>query len=743
MLPTESMTVCILMYFLYHVGAFTQYGNLLAISNNMFITNNHSLPGNGKLKLRVYFTAKGELADSIFLLLDQKQIKRLPERDIAVITTKAFPARFKNIKNNFVKRSFKGRFNGFYYKKMYDGSMNKIAMHAVEREHYSNKIQGVQYDLETFKGFLPEATSNGDCGIPLVLDTGYGYVIVGFHSLYHVGENMGSSAALFYEDLNDLVGEDMVVEVSSVEVEHEIKQIPKSYIDFHNSGEIVYHGELAGFRTRPKHHVVDSEIATQCYGRTIGGLLMERRLVGPVMDNWRPQQVGLKEMIKPIEYMDELVVESCCNQFFEYILKELDPSELQLLHTYPLEVAVNGAPGIEYVDAIKKSTSMGYPWKKTKRGFLEPLDDDRFQDGVKFNREIEDKIFARLEKMKQGLRVHPIFSSNLKDEPVSLKKFLNCKTRVFYSCPTDFLIIVRMCFMGFCRLVQRNRFIFKMAVGLNCHSIEWDQLYQYMATQPTNRTIAGDYAFFDKKLKIMMMRHVMQLVIRLYEVAGLCSNEELLIFKVIVHDMVNPSVDYFGMLIQLLGGEVSGHQMTTVFNCLCNVVYMMYCYSLLEPNRNTFFDDVNIMTLGDDHIMTVSNVCSNFNHSNIQKIMLDLGVDYTMAEKDAQTVPFIPLEQAPFLKRTFSFSQELGCYVAPLDKNSIVKMLVIQVASKTVSLSEQLAQALCSANSEAFYHGKEFFDEFQFFINGLEMSDELRYYMTLFPLNSWDQTILI
>jgi len=725
-----------------HIGSFTQYGNLLAISNNKFITNNHSLPENGGLKMKVYFNAKGDLSDSVCLLLKQSQIQRFPERDLAVITTKAFPARFKNISNNFVKRSFHGRYDGFYFKKMEDGSMVKIAMHGVAREHYVAKIQGQNYDLEVFKGYLPEPTSNGDCGTPLVLNTGFGYVIVGFHSLYHVGENMGSSAAFFYEDLEEIVAEQMDVQVDVVEVSHEVRPAGKSYIDYHESGHIVYHGELAGFRARPKHHVIQSEIASQCFGRKIGGHLIEDRLVAPVMDNWRPQQVGLKEMVHPIQYMDEEIVALCCDNFFKYIVRELPESELELLHTYPIEVAVNGAPGIKYVDAIKKSTSMGYPWKKTKRAYLEPLEDDRFQDGVKFNPEIEQKIFARLEKMKAGLRVHPIFSSNLKDEPVSLKKFLSCKTRVFYSCPTDFLIIVRMCFMGFCRMAQRNRFVFKMAVGLNCHSIEWDELYRYMATQPTNRTIAGDYAFFDKKLKVMMMRHVMDIVIRLYEHAGLCTPVEILIFKVIVHDMVNPSVDYFGMLIQLLGGEVSGHQMTTVFNCLCNVVYMMYCYHVLECGKQDFFDNVNIMTLGDDHIMTVSEYCREFNHTNIQRVMLDLGVDYTMAEKDAETVPFIQLEEAPFLKRTFRFSKELNCYVAPLDVQSIFKMLVIQTASKTISLSEQLAQALCAANSEAFYHGKVFFVEFQNFVDRLEKSDKLKHYITLFPHLSWDQCVL-
>ena len=69
-------------------------------------------------------------------------------------------------------------------------------------------------------------------------------------------------------------------------------------------------------------------------------------------------------------------------------------------------------------------------------------------------------------------------------------------------------------------------------------------------------------------------------------------------------------------------------------------------------------------------------------------------------------------------------------------------MMVIQTASKSVSLSEQLAQALCSANSEAFYHGKKFFVDFQNFIKKLKKSDELEHYITLFPHLSWEQCVV-
>ena len=350
------------------------------------------------------------------------------------------------------------------------------------RGQYHGKVQNGMHIHTMWRSETTDPTVGGDSGAPWIAETGYGPVIVGLHSKLH-NQTIPVCSAVFFEDVQ-LWAAPQAVQVGTIEVIEPIVQKDRSYIDYHKERRMTYHGELDGFRMRPKHHVYETEIADQVLGRTIGTHLVERRLVAPVMDTWRPQQVALHEMVTPVSTMNEVFLEECVDTFFVHCIESLPKEELELLHPYPLEVAVNGAPGITFVDSIKKSTSMGYPWRTTKRKYIVPLEDIRFQDGVKFTPEVEERILDRLERLKKGVRLHPVFSASLKDEPVSLKKFAACKTRVFFCCPADFLVLVRMCFMSFCRLVMRNPYVFCVAIGLNPHSSDWQKVWDHLSQFP-------------------------------------------------------------------------------------------------------------------------------------------------------------------------------------------------------------------------------------------------------------------
>jgi hypothetical protein len=116
------------------------------------------------------------------------------------------------------------------------------------------------------------------------------------------------------------------------------------------------------------------------------------------------------------------------------------------------------------------------------------------------------------------------------------------------------------------------------------------------------------------------------------------------------------------------------------------------------------------MTYGDDNFMNVRKGCDWFNHTSIQNCLAQIGIKYTMADKEAKSVPYIHIKDVSFLKRTFRYDDDLQCYVAPLEHDSINKMLTIQVKSKTISAE---AQSLCAINSairEYFFYGKEEFE---------------------------------
>jgi hypothetical protein len=717
------------------IGNFITKFHVLAISEFVFITNNHNLQEQEHYDLTFHFGGI-KSGDEIRFRVQEKQIRRIPERDICIIHTKAVPNRFKRIRENFPRRTYSGCFNGVIFTKSENGEPIQKNLLITRPGRVDETISGNHYSYDCIVGRVEPETVFGDSGAPWTAETGYGPVIVGLHA-FRRSSGTVACTRVFLEDIHEWC-RPMMSEVGVIEVVGSILQKEKSYIDYHKEKYITYHGELSGFRSRPKHHVYETELADHIFGKQVCGKTVERRLTGPVMDNWRAQQVSLTEFVIPVSTMNEVILEDCLDVMFKRFDDLLNEHEKQMFHPYPIEVAINGAPGITFVDSIKKSTSMGYPWRKTKRAYLVPLEDDRFQDGVEFTPEVMLRIHDRLERLKKGIRMHPVFSASLKDEPVSFKKFAACKTRVFFCCPADFLILVRMCFMSFCRVVQRNPFIFNVAVGLNPHSIDWQRIFDHLSVNPKANTVAGDHVFYDKKMQLVLLKTIMIRIIGMFEKYGNLDKEELCVYYALVEDMVNPSVDYFGMLVSFMGGEVSGHQMTTILNCMCTVTYIMYCYHVTFSKIDDFFDHVAIISLGDDHVFTVSDERKELCHTKVQEILQNLGLNYTMAEKDKESIPFIELEDAPFLKRKFVYSSALGHIVGPIEVDTIFKMLTVSVESKAVTKEEQLAQSLCCAVSEAFFHGEEFFKEFVEFIDALPKSERLKLQIEKYPSLTWD-----
>jgi hypothetical protein len=170
---------------------------------------------------------------------------------------------------------------------------------------------------------------------------------------------------------------------------------------------------------------------------------------------------------------------------------------------------------------------------------------------------------------------------------------------------------------------------------------------------------------------------------------------------------------------------------------------MRYCYFQLNPEKTavTFQDNVKLMTYGDDNIMGVSKNAEWFNHTAIQKVLGDIGITYTMAEKEAESVPFISIWEASFLKRTWRFEEDLDDYACPLDHDSIEKSLMTWVASKTISAEEQMVAIITSAIREYFYYGREVFERKRRLLQGAIKHHKLEAYTCETTLPSWQYLV--
>ena len=387
----------------------------------------------------------------------------------------------------------------------------------------------------------------------------------------------------------------------------------------------------------------------------------------------------------------------------------LSHSEINKLTPYTTFTSINGAEGVTYVDKINRSTSAGFPWNRSKKHFLNDIPPAHgLENPVDITFEIKIRVEAMLDKLAKGQRCYPVFKAHLKDEPVTFKKAKMGKTRVFAGAPMDFTIVVRKFYLSFIRVLQSNKFIFESAPGTIAQSIEWQMIYEYLIKFGKKRIVAGDYAKFDKRMSPAVMMLAFEMIVDLCELSNNFTDIDLKIMRAIATDISFPFMDFFGDLIQFHGSNPSGHPLTVIINGLVNSIYMRYAYYELNPNKecDSFHENVNLMTYGDDNIMGVNQTHDWFNHTAIAKVLQDVDIGYTMADKEAESIPFIDIRDANFLKRSWKYDEDVGAIVCPLEHDSIEKMLMTWTRSKNICSQEQIISVVASANMEYFWYGK-------------------------------------
>jgi hypothetical protein len=111
--------------------------------------------------------------------------------------------------------------------------------------------------------------------------------------------------------------------------------------------------------------------------------------------------------------------------------------------------------------------------------------------------------------------------------------------------------------------------------------------------------------------------------------------------------------------------------------------------------------------------MSVKEGFDEYNHTSISNTLALDNIIYTMADKEAKSVPFIKNEECNFLKRSSIMNKELGLYLAPLEESTLKKMLHCHLRSKALSMEESSIEAIKNVSYESFFHGKEFYEDYR------------------------------
>lgn len=606
-------------------------------------------------------------------------------------------------------------------------------------------VEMLQQTMPVYMGIGTKMTKQGDCGALGVAVTPRGPVILGLHTLGHnqtvgfphVTKDVLETLCVSEDPVVEGGGEPMLSlngETVLVEPHH------KSIFRYLPEGVANIYGSFSGFRPKPRSRVC----ATPLQDEMLKHFECELEFGRPNMSGWEPWHINVKEMVCPNTDIDQAILDHCVEHFASDIIQQLDDKygeewkgELVFLSD---RAAVNGLPGVKFIDRINVNSSMGHPWCKSKKNYLISEPDEKYPEGVNFDEHVWERVRKIEERYANGQRAYPVYTAHLKDEVLPVEKIRKKKIRMFTGAPIDASLVIRKKLLSFVRLVQKNKFIFEAAPGTVAQSIEWTHIFKYLAAHGTGQIVAGDYSKFDKHMVAAIVLAAFRVIIRIYRAAGF-SDDEVREIMCIGLDTAFPVVNVNGDLIEFFGTNPSGHPLTVIINSIANSLYMRYAYCLTNPKGrdcSDFITFVNLLTYGDDNAMGISPTIPWFNHTSIQAALATIGVEYTMADKESVSRPYIHIDDCSFLKRSWRYEQDVEAYVCPLEIKSIHKSLTMWVPSDTIDKYAQMVAVISSANSEFFFHGRETFEKHHKFFRTILEEHPYRLYVCEATLPNWE-----
>ncbi len=711
------------------------------VSGQIYLVNAHFFKDlSGDTELTVFFQAsKQGVNPNLVLMIDVSTVLFKPNSDVALIELRGVPPR-PNYIDLFCKESFDAKFDGFYLRRDYDG---QITAKPVSRIRFQKDLQDnhTGCSMDAWYGITKTGCQVGDCGSILVVKTGFGPTILGIHYLGNPNVNAVCSIRVNQEYLREAVSKMTTLMIQASEVVVDAPSVKVDVVDLHKKSAFRFLDQgsamVCGSLTLPRAHG-KSRVEKTPMNEYLSKFGYETKYTQPDLASWRPWHLAAKEMVRPANLFKPSVLRECVQAYSDDIVNMI-PFDIikDTLHVYDDFTAINGAAGVTFVDKINRNTSMGHPYNHSKRYHVKavPARGENL-DPVDFDDETKQKILEVEENYRKGLRNNPIFRGNLKDEAVTELKSSLGKTRVFAGAPVAWSIVNRKYTLSFIRLIQSNQYVFECACGIICQSQEWSRLYGYLTHFGADKLVAGDFEKFDKRMCAELIQCAFDVIINVCGSSGNYSTDDLLVLRGIAIDTSFAWMNFNGDLVSFFGSNPSGHPLTVIINSLVNSLYMRYCFmEITGKSASDFKKFVNLMTYGDDNIMNISSDLPDFNHTSIQSCLRDVGVGYTMADKNAPSIPFINIRDCSFLKRTWRFDPQFGGYVAPLDHDSIEKMLMVWVRSKTISEKEQCVAVISSAVMEYAFYGSIVFEEKVKILQRMCIDLELEIYLspTTFP----------
>jgi len=430
------------------------------------------------------------------------------------------------------------------------------------------------------------------------------------------------------------------------------------------------------------------------------------------------------KMDVPIALMDRAMDDyvngmTCTGRSIADVARDFEKANPGFFSVRPLQQALDG-DGTGIVRGMNNQTSSGVCYGGKKSNWMELGSDGQPLCPRVLDEEIRSDILALESAWRDGQGTFdPFVRASKTNEVLPLKKAYE-KTRSVYGNDMAFFIAATRGIIPL-KHVLREMNASECFVGLTAQSLEWqDKLYNYITRdgEYTN-FVCGDFSGFDTQLAKALMEKASAIIMKIYRDNG-ASSSDLEYLRGFLSSVVSPVMLWEGQLLQFCSGQPSGQPLTVEMNSIVNsLLVRMAFYHIMDREypeiRNPDFRDwVRMGAYGDDNILGVDSRIPAFNHTSIQAVFASWGIKYTMADKDADSVPYQTIEEVSFLKRGFRYHEQLRAVVAPIEEESLSKKMYWWTKSKNTPLSfpEQFQANFESQAREAYLHGKEYYEDF-------------------------------
>lgn len=686
----------------------------LGVSGNVILTNSHLFyPHNLTYKLRVF---KCNEKDPTFVesLLHEQDLNRFGG-DLVVFN--ASGCNFRDITTHFLKD-----------RNVITGSTAFIAGEAtrikfVEAPKSSlcvNKIRGQDVDVITtvssYGEYMWKGNAPGTCGIPVVIEKDRGNAIFGIH-FCATDKNICSAEPVFEEQLKKAI-KDLrcpLIPLMSQSYDYPVTEdpIPKSLFRHVKMTAVDYMGKLPGSvlvnqRSRLQQGPLVDDVSSALYAHLgwTKAKTYERPLMVPKMsgDTYLSPYNLFAENVETNHFgLDRELLADIVHEMIE----EIAPHIPYKISPLTMDAAINGAKEDAYIRSMNMSTAAGFGLKGKKRDHATRNEEEKYV----LTPEVIEQVEAIFESYLHDEGNVVIYNANLKDEPRSSSKVASGDTRIFYASPLPFLVAERMMLAPIYSLIPEFQSVFGIAIGIDMHRDA--DAFRKSIVDFSEYIFELDYRKFDITMCFDIRWAASYFVWYLARVLGYSEYASEML-RGVLSDALFPHIN---MLNDLMRASIqpSGKYGTAELNSIIGKIMLRYAFYHQQrvlgfmttfASRIPFRTCVRDRTYGDDLSAAIAkHAISWFNAKIYHDLCLQLyGMTTTPADKGAEITEYISPENMSFLKRTFVYHEDFGRYVAPLEKESLFKMLEWYIPSSIEPLWKQMDNTLNSFSRELAFH---------------------------------------